>query len=277
MKYKEAISIAHKHNLNSIEARSLLKYILNRDDNYIIVNLDKDLTEKEENIFSKYVIKISKGYPLQYITNMQEFMGLKFYVDENVLIPQPDTEILVLNAISYIKEMNEKIKKEERIKVLDLCTGSGAIAISIKKYLNEMVDVTGSDISKQALKVASKNALDNSVNIKFLHSNMFNSIKEKYDLIVSNPPYIKKEEITRLPKEVQNEPYIALNGGDDGLDYYKIIKQNVKNYLVDNGVVMMEIGYDQKADVQRLFQNSKCIKDLENRDRVVIWNPFQAK
>ena len=277
MTIKEAINLAHKCNLNTIEARSLLKYIFNKDDSYIIANIENNINKSEERQFIEYIDKIKNGYPLQYITNMQEFMGLKFYVNDKVLIPQPDTEILVLNAINYINHKVVNTKKKERIKVLDLCTGSGAIAISLKKFLNENVEIVASDISKEALEIAVKNSNYHNVNINFICSNMFEQINEHFDLIVSNPPYIKRKDIQKLPREVQKEPHIALDGGIDGLDYYRIIKKDVEGHLNDDGIVMMEIGYDQKCDIQKIFPNSKCIKDMENRDRVIIWNPFQVR
>lgn len=277
MTIKEAIILAHEYNLNSIEAKILLKYIFNKDDSYIIINMDKQLNKLEEKQFIEYIEKIKNGYPLQYITNMQEFMGLKFYVNEDVLIPQPDTEVLVLNAIKYIKKQVINSKNKEIIKILDLCTGSGAIAISLKKYLNEKVEIVASDISKKALEIASKNANYHNVAINFICSNMFEQIGEHFDLIISNPPYVKRKDIETLPKEVQKEPHIALDGGIDGLDYYRVIKRDAKRHLNNNGIVMMEIGYDQKLDAQKIFSNSTCIKDIENRDRVIIWNPFQAK
>lgn len=277
MTIKEAIILAHEYNLNSIEAKILLKYIFNKDDSYIIINMDKQLNKLEEKKFIEYIEKIKNGYPLQYIINMQEFMGLKFYVNEDVLIPQPDTEVLVLNAIKYIKKQVINSKNKEIIKILDLCTGSGAIAISLKKYLNEKVEIVASDISKKALEIASKNANYHNVAINFICSNMFEQIGEHFDLIISNPPYVKRKDIETLPKEVQKEPHIALDGGIDGLDYYRVIKRDAKRHLNNNGIVMMEIGYDQKLDAQKIFSNSTCIKDIENRDRVIIWNPFQAK
>ena len=207
-------------------------------------------------------------------------MGLTFYVDDNVLIPQPDTENLVIVAINKIENKNhEEISKtnKEKIKILDLCTGSGAIAVSIKSILKEKVEIIASDISKKAIEVARKNAEKHNVQIKFICSDMFEKINEKFDLIVTNPPYIRSKEIKLLPEEVQKEPHIALDGGLDGLEYYRLIRKNIKKYLKENGTLIMEIGYDQKEDVQKMFKGSKCIKDMENRDRVIIWDPFQVR
>mgnify|MGYP005770666237 FL=1 len=280
MTIKEAINYLHNFNLDNIESRILLKYILKQDDSYIIINSEKDLKENQEKKVINYADKIKNGYPLQYITNSQEFMGLTFYVDDNVLIPQPDTENLVIVAINKIENKNhEEISKtnKEKIKILDLCTGSGAIAVSIKSILKEKVEIIASDISKKAIEVARKNAEKHNVQIKFICSDMFEKINEKFDLIVTNPPYIRSKEIKLLPEEVQKEPHIALDGGLDGLEYYRLIRKNIKKYLKENGTLIMEIGYDQKEDVQKMFKGSKCIKDMENRDRVIIWDPFQVR
>ena len=280
MTIKEAINYLHNFNLDNIESRILLKYILKQDDSYIIINSEKDLKENQEKKVINYADKIKNGYPLQYITNSQEFMGLTFYVDDNVLIPQPDTENLVIVAINKIENKNhEEISKtnKEKIKILDLCTGSGAIAVSIKSILKEKVEIIASDISQKAIEVARKNAKKHNVQIKFICSDMFEKINEKFDLIVTNPPYIRSKEIKLLPEEVQKEPHIALDGGLDGLEYYRIKRKNIKKYLKENGTLIMEIGYDQKEDVQKMFKGSKCIKDMENRDRVIIWDPFQVR
>ena len=166
----------------------------------------------------KYIDELIQGKPLQYITHYQEFMKLDFYVDENVLIPQPDTEILVEEVLNKIKEIKQQKRKNSGcIKILDLCTGSGAIAISIKKYEQD-VEMYASDISKKALDIAKQNAIENDVNIEFIQSDMFNNLKSdtkfknKFDIIVSNPPYIESSEISKLPIEVINEPHIALDG-----------------------------------------------------------------
>ena len=197
-----------------------------------------------------------------------DFYGFDFYVDENVLIPQPDTEVLVLQTINIIKQYENR-----NIKVLDLCTGSGAIAISTAKaFENQAVQVYASDISDKALEVAKKNSKKNDVHINFINSNMFENIDEKFDIIVSNPPYIETETIKKLSKDVQQEPNIALDGGFDGLEFYKIIASEYEKYLNDNGTLLLEIGYNQKQSVTELFRNRnvECIKDLAQNDRVII-------
>ena len=173
-------------------------------------------------------------------------MKLKFYVDENVLIPQPDTETIV-----------EKIIKDyegKKVKILDLCTGSGAIGISLAKYIEES-EVTALDISMKALQIAKLNAEKNLVHkkMKFILSDMFEKIEnEKFDIIVSNPPYIESDTIKTLEKQVQNEPSIALDGGKDGLKFYKIIADYAWKYLNVNGKIYLEIGYNQKEKVIKL-------------------------
>ena len=280
MTIKQALNLA-KQDLDSIEARVLIEYILKKDDTYIIANSDFEISKSEEKDLLNYLDKIKNGYPLQYITNHQEFMGLDFYVDENVLIPQPDTEVLVEYAIKLAidftkkidntnKCLNEKEDFQSNIKILDLCTGSGAIAVSIKKYFPS-VTVFASDISKNALEIAKENAKKNNVEINFIKSNMFENINEKFDIIVSNPPYIRSLEIPKLSKQVQNEPKIALDGGLDGLDFYRIISKEITKFLNKNGILLLEIGYDQASKVKELFNNSKIIKDYANNDRVVVW------
>ena len=251
-------------------ARILLANLLNKSKEYLVINDKEELKEELVEKYNKYLKQIIDGYPLQYITHNQEFMKLNFYVDENVLIPQPDTEILVEEVINICD--NECKNKD--IKILDLCTGSGAIAISLGKYIQNS-EITAIDISKEALEVATKNAETNEVKIKFIKSNMFENISDKYDIIVSNPPYIETKVISKLPKEVQNEPRLALDGGADGLDFYREIAQNAYKYSETNGFLVMEIGYNQKVTVieilsnENKYKNIECIKDLDNNDRVI--------
>lgn len=269
MTIKEAFNLA-KQNMDSIEARVLIKYILNKNEINIIANENIELSNENKKQLLESIEKIKKGYPLQYITHYQEFMGIKFEVNENVLIPQPDTEVLVEKTIKIVQKCYPK-EDNRNIKILDLCTGSGAIAISLKKYLPS-VQVFASDISKKALEIAKTNAKKNDVQIKLIESNMFENINEKFDIVVSNPPYIKTDEITKLSNQAQNEPRLALDGGKDGLDFYRIIQKNIKNYLYENGILLMEIGYDQGQAVASMFKNSKLVKDYAGKDRVIMWN-----
>ena len=190
-----------------LKSRLLMQFVLNKPRQYLLVYDDKQLTLRQEVNFLKAIKKVIQGIPMQHITHQQEFMKLNFYVDENVLIPRPDTEVLVEEVIKIAKRINAK-------KILDLCTGSGAIAVSLAKYI-ENSEITAVDISKNALRIAKLNAKNNEVEnqITFLASNLFDQIpEEKYDMIVSNPPYIKREVLKKLNKEVQKEPQIALDG-----------------------------------------------------------------
>ncbi len=255
----------------SLKARLLMQYILNRPREYILVHDDKQLTLRQNVDYFKLIKKLIEGVPLQHITHQQEFMKLMFYVDENVLIPRPDTEVLVEEVIKLAKSINAK-------KILDLCTGSGAIAVSLAKYI-EGSQITATDISRKALSIAKLNATNNDVEdrITFVSSDLFQNIsEEKYDIIVSNPPYIKRKVIKTLDKEVKKEPIIALDGGNDGLDFYKKIIGNAYQYLKYKGYLCLEIGYDQKDEVIDLInKEEKYIdtyskKDLFDNDRIVI-------
>ena len=256
-----------------IKAKKLLEYVLNQSKEELVINSLKEVSKENEKRYESLLEEIIQGKPIQYITKSQEFMGLNFYVDENVLIPQPDTEILVEETLKLIKEKY----LDRNIKILDLCTGSGAIAISIAKYienLNNKIEIYALDVSKQALEIAKKNAKANNTKINFIQSNMFEEIENlKFDIIVSNPPYIETKTIPMLSKEVQNEPIIALDGGQDGLDFYKIINKESPKYLNDDGHILLEIGYNQKESVTKIFeenyQNITCIKDLSDNDRVI--------
>ncbi len=265
MTIKEAKSIA-SNKIGYIEADILLEYILKVNKQFLVINFDKKIGKNEEKIFYKCLNRLKNGEPIQYIVSKANFMGMEFLVNKDVLIPQPDTEVLVEETLKILD-----LVKEKNLKILDLCTGSGCIAISLAKYAKN-VDIYASDISKKALEVAKENS-KNLVNgqVKFIKSNMFNNIKDKFDIIVSNPPYIKSNYIKKLDVQVQNEPKIALDGGEDGLEFYKVIRNNIDNFLNTNGVLLMEIGFDQGKQVQEIFENSQCIKDLANNDRVIIW------
>ena len=255
----------------NLKARLLMQYILNRPREYILVHDDKQLTLRQNVDYFKLIKKLIEGVPLQHITHQQEFMKLMFYVDENVLIPRPDTEILVEEVIKLAKSINAK-------KILDLCTGSGAIAVSLAKYI-EGSQITATDISRKALSIAKLNATNNDVEdrITFVSSDLFQNIsEEKYDIIVSNPPYIKRKVIKTLDEEVKREPIIALDGGNDGLDFYKKIIGNAYQHLKYKGYLCLEIGYDQKDEVidliskEEKYINTYSKKDLFDNDRIVI-------
>ena len=216
---------------------------------------------------NEYVEKRLGHMPIQYILNKAYFCGLPLYVNENVLIPRFDTEVLV-------EEVLKISKKDKSKRILDICTGSGAIAIALKK-LGGFERVDALDISDKALEVAKRNANELDLNINFLKSDMFSSLtcENKYDIIVSNPPYIQSDVVDTLESEVKDfEPRLALDGDVDGMKFYKIIAKNYENYLADNGVLALEIGYDEADDIRALFEGKNVVikKDLANLDRVAI-------
>ena len=253
----------------AIIAKILVEYIFDIKKEQIVLEYVKELNNIDVDRYKKLLEKISKGTPIQYITNKQEFMNLTFYVDENVLIPQPDTEVLVEEIIN--------LYSDKECKILDLCTGSGAIAISLAKYI-EKSQIVATDISLKALQIAKLNAERNLVHrkIEFIESDMFDKVKyNDFDIIVSNPPYIKTDIIKTLDNQVQQEPHIALDGGEDGLDFYRIIINN--SYDTKNhGKLFLEIGFDQKEDVINLLkENGKYIniyskKDFAQNDRIIV-------
>ena len=254
-----------------LKARMLLQYVLKKPRQYLIVYDNQKLTEKEEQDYLRYIELLVQGEPIEHITHQKEFMKLNFYVDENVLIPRQDTEILVEEVIKIAKKIKAK-------KILDLCTGSGSIAVSLAKYL-ENIQLTALDISKKALDIAIANAKNNQVQekITFVESNLFQALgKEKYDIIVSNPPYIRREELPTLDREVRKEPRLALDGGDDGLDFYRKIIDQGYEYLKYGGYICLEIGFDQKEEVMQIIKDKKqymgtyCKKDLYDNDRVIV-------
>ena len=273
----DAIKRLKENNIEdaTIKARELLAYVLKKEKQYLVINNDKTIEKRAYMLYNNIITKLILGIPLQYITNKQEFMGLSFYVDNNVLIPQPDTEILVEEVIKIAKDNYENNKE---LQILDLCTGSGAIAISLAKYINFKKEIYASDISNKALEIANKNAINNNVKVKFIQSDVFEKINNKFDIIVSNPPYIETKTIKTLSKEVQNEPVIALDGGTDGLDFYKKIALEGYRYLKDKGFLCLEIGYNQKDVVIEIlnnigkYSNINVLKDLSGNNRCIIAN-----
>lgn len=240
---------------------------------YIHLNLHKELTKEQLDSFNKMIQDRLKGRPIAYIVNNREFMGLDFYVEEGVLIPRPDTEPLV-------EEVIELVKGKENLKIVDIGTGSGAITVSLAKYIKDC-QVYSLDISDKALSIGLKNAISNEVEdkINFIKSNIFSGIEGKgleLDLIVSNPPYIRRADINTLHTQVKDyEPYIALEGGEDGLDFYRDITRESVKYLKDKGILAFEVGHDQAEDVSEIlkhngYTNIYTKKDLQGIDRVVI-------
>ncbi len=261
--------ILQKNNIEDslLKSRMLLSNLLNKNKEFLIIHDNEIIPREFEIKYFEYIEKLVTGIPIQYITHNQEFMGLNFFVNENVLIPQPDTEILVEEIISKINYNDE---------ILDLCTGSGAIGISIAKLCKDKdLNIYLSDISKEALNVAKENSLKNEVNVNFVQSDLFENINQKFNLIVSNPPYIETDCIKELSLEVQNEPNIALDGGKDGLIFYRKIAKEAKNYLKEKGILGLEIGYNQNDIVIEILQKEGYIdiyskKDYGNNDRIII-------
>jgi release factor glutamine methyltransferase len=279
MMIKDAI-LQYSNELNDIsdsprlDIELLIRKVLGDVDKlYIHLNLNKDLTNEEKSNLIDMVNQRKKGRPMAYILGTREFMGLDFSVKEGVLIPRPDTEILVEEVINLCKDVKNPV-------ILDIGTGSGAITVSLAKYIYDS-KVYSFDISDIALEVGKTNAINNNVDhkISFIKSNLFDSIKDKnilFDVIVSNPPYIRKNDMPTLHTQVKDyEPYIALEGGEDGLDFYKKITKESIKYLKENGILAYEVGHDQAIDVKDImiqngYHNITIHKDLSNIDRVVI-------
>ncbi len=250
---------------SKIDAWYLMEYYFHLNRVSFWVNKSKLVKKEQEKEYLALIKRRSEHIPLQYITGEQEFMGLSFKVNEHVLIPRQDTECLVEKVLSLCKDK----------RVLDMCTGSGCIAISLQK-LGQASKTCGVDISEKALAVAKENAKGNEANVEWIQSDLFESVSEKYDIIVSNPPYIESEEVRNLMPEVRiHEPRIALDGKEDGLFFYRSIVGVAKDYLLEDGWLFFEIGYNQGESVKQLLANAnfkeiEVIKDLSGLDRVVF-------
>jgi release factor glutamine methyltransferase len=228
---------------------------------------DGFLSEEQKRRYDDFIKRRVEGEPVQYILGRCEFMSLPFYVGRGALIPRPDTETLAEAVIDYVKEMGAE-------RVLDMCCGSGCLGVSVARYTGAFV--TAADISLKALEIAEKNAVLNGVQIEFIKSDLFESLEDgKFDAIFSNPPYIRSAEIDFLPKNVRNyEPREALDGGEDGLAFYKRIAEDCRRFLNKDATVFFEIGFDMAADVADIlrktgFYNVSAVKDLTGKYRVV--------
>lgn len=270
----------------SVDAELLMCFMLGVDKTKLFMKWSDELPDKQCDYYFSLLETRALGMPLQYITGTQDFMGLTFEVDESVLIPRQDTEILVETAIDMLRKEGKKRKK-----ILDLCCGSGAIAVSLDRYLNSKqfseekpleVEITASDVSEEALRVARKNAAANGSKINFVCGDLFAPFKKKlggkkFDMIVSNPPYIPTDVIGTLQREIRNyEPMIALDGGADGLKFYRQIIVQAGDCLSKEGVLVLEIGSEQADSVCTIgsecgFATAEVVMDLGGRDRVVIF------
>lgn len=249
----------------ALDARLLLEEVCGTDRNTLLVHGDRAVTEEEETQFRIFIERRSTHEPLQQITGWQEFMGLRFSVTEDVLVPRQDTETLVEEVMRYLRDGME---------ILDVCTGSGCILLSLLRYSNGCRGV-GCDISEKALAVAGQNAKELGISAQFIQSDLFESIEGRFEYIVSNPPYIRKDMIPTLMEEVRDhEPLIALDGGEDGLDFYRKIIREATEHLYSGGMLFFEIGYDQGEAVKLLmeeegYEEVTVSQDLAGLDRVV--------
>ena len=253
-------------------ARFLLMYILDENSQQFTNNISEQLSkEKEELYFSLIDKHIEKNVPLSHLVGFEYFYDRKFKVTKDVLSPRMETEELIYKVIEYIKSINKN-----NIKILDLCTGSGIIGITLRKELGfKSVEVVASDISEEALKVAKENAIMNEAEVKFIQSDIFENINEKFDIIVSNPPYIAyNDKITMEDNVLNYDPHLALFAEEDGMYFYREIVENAKEYLEEDGIVFFEIGYDQREKILKLANENgfkaEVYKDINGRDRMAI-------
>ena len=259
-----------------IDAEQLYYYLTGTDRVGLFLRAKQEVDEETQKKYFDLITEREKRIPLQHITGTQEFMGMDFEVNEHVLIPRQDTEILVEEAARIIRGDNPRIRGRKSWKVLDLCCGSGAIGISLARICGG-IKVTAADYSADALEVAQRNATANRVKIKFRHGDLFGAVgNRRYDMIVSNPPYIKSHMIPILQDEVKvHEPMMALDGGEDGLVFYRKIVEQASDHLRKNGMLIFEIGHDQAEEVSQLIQDTgkftkvHVVKDLAGHDRVV--------
>lgn len=276
----------------SLDAWYLMEYVTGISRASYYGDPGREVEEEQAEKYLEYIETRSRRIPLQHITGEQEFMGYPFYVNGYVLIPRQDTEVLVEEAVKLIRKMDCKTSLEgcevnspksdkQGMKILDMCTGSGCIILSILKMCPD-VNGTGCDISEEALEVAKRNAKRLEVEVELVQSDLFEawenggSLKDKYNVIVSNPPYIRTAVIEELQEEVRlHDPRLALDGKEDGLYFYRRIVENSICHIEDGGYLMFEIGYDQGKDVSEImerygYQNIMVKKDLAGLDRVVL-------
>lgn len=259
-----------------IDAEQLYYHLTGTDRVGLFLRANQEADEETQEKYFELIGRREQRIPLQHITGTQEFMGLEFEVNPDVLIPRQDTEILVEEAAKIIHGSNPRVRGRAGWKVLDLCCGSGAIGVSLARICDN-VKITCADYSQPALDTAQRNAEKNRVKIRFRQGDLFGAVgRRKYDMIVSNPPYIKTQMIPILQDEVKvHEPMMALDGGEDGLVFYRRIIEEAKNHLRKNGVLIFEIGHDQAEEVTELIQATGAftkvhvVKDLPGHDRVV--------
>ena len=253
-------------------ARFLLMYILDESPQLFSNSLSEQISiENEEKYFSLIEKHIKEDVPLSHLVGFEYFYDRKYKVTKDVLSPRMETEELIYKVIEYVKASNKN-----KFKILDLCTGSGIIAITLKKELEQVsVDVIASDISKEAIEVAKENSQSHDATIKFIKSDIFNNIDDKFDIIVSNPPYIdRKDEVTMQDNVLKYDPHLALFAEEEGMYFYRKIIEQANDYLNENGVIFFEIGYDQKDKIIKLADmngfSAEVYRDINGRDRMAF-------
>ena len=253
-------------------ARFLLMYILDESPQLFSNSLSEQISkENEEKYFSLIEKHIKEDVPLSHLVGFEYFYDRKYKVTKDVLSPRMETEELIYKVIEYVKASNKN-----NFKILDLCTGSGIIAITLKKELEQVsVDVIASDISEEAIEVAKENAQSHDATIKFIKSDIFNNIDDKFDIIISNPPYIdRKDEVTMKDNVLKYDPHLALFAEEEGMYFYRKIIEQANDYLNENGVMFFEIGYDQKDKIIKLADingySAEVYKDINGRDRMAF-------
>lgn len=253
-------------------ARFLLMYMLDESSQLFSNKLSEQLSkENEEKYFSLIEKHIREDVPLSHLVGFEYFYDRKFKVTKDVLSPRMETEELIYKVVEYVKTT-----KKNNLRILDLCTGSGIIAITLKKELSQFsIDVIASDISKEALEVARENAKTHTADIRFIQSDIFNNIDDKFDIIVSNPPYIDREdEVTMEDNVLKYDPHLALFAEEEGMYFYRNITEQANSYLNASGVIFFEIGYDQKDKIVKLADmngyHAEVYKDINGRDRMAF-------
>ena len=253
-------------------ARFLLMYMLDESPQLFSNSFSEQLSqENEEKYFSLIEKHTKEDVPLSHLVGFEYFYDRKFKVTKDVLSPRMETEELIYRVVEYVKST-----KKNNLKILDLCTGSGIIAITLKKELSQFsIDVVASDISAEAIKVAKENTQSHDATIKFIQSDIFDNIADKFDIIVSNPPYIdRKDEVTMQDNVLKYDPHLALFAEEEGMYFYRKIIEQANDYLNENGVIFFEIGYDQKDKIIKLADlngySAEVYKDINGRDRMAF-------
>ena len=253
-------------------ARFLLMYMLDESPQLFSNSFSEQMSKENENKYFSLIEKhIKEDVPLSHLVGFEYFYDRKYKVTKDVLSPRMETEELIYKVIEYVKASSKN-----NFKILDLCTGSGIIAITLKKELSQFsIDVVASDISEEAIKVAKENAQFHDATIKFIQSDIFNNIADKFDIIVSNPPYIdRKDEVTMQDNVLKYDPHLALFAEEEGMYFYRKIIEQANDYLNENGVIFFEIGYDQKDKIIKLADlngySAEVYKDINGRDRMAF-------